>query len=199
VEFNSGDGRPAVIANNGARLTFDGLTAERTGSGPYDVGFQSVSGYCVKNSQNTAGGALRVNADSSSSQNCSVPTGVDYQAENCTVFHGTVDSDHAGFTGTGFVNGTNEVGSYVECAVTAAAAGPVPVTVRYANGTTTSRPMSIAVNGTTVTTPSFGGTGNWDTWATTTFTAPLNAGTNLIRLTATTANGGPNLDKITVG
>ena len=29
--------------------------------------------------------------------------------------------------------------------------------------------------------------------------AEINAGTNLIRLTSTTANGGPNLDRITVG
>jgi len=199
VDFNSGDGRPAVIANTGANLSFDGLTAERTSSGPYDVGFQSIVGYCVKNSQNTTGGALRVNADSASSQNCSTPTGVDYQAENCTIFHGTVDSNHLGFTGTGFVNGTNEVGSYVECAVTAAAAGAVPVTVRYSNGTTTSRPMNVTVDGVLAATPSFPSTGNWDTWAMTTFTATLDAGTNLIRLTATTANGGPNLDKITVG
>src|SRR4029453_12966905 len=42
VEFASGDGRPAVIANGAANLTFDGFTAERTGTGPYDVGFQSV-------------------------------------------------------------------------------------------------------------------------------------------------------------
>ncbi|NUR92625.1 MAG: carbohydrate-binding protein, partial [Nonomuraea sp.] len=44
----------------------------------------------------------------------------------------------------------------------------------------------------------FGPTANWDTWATKTVTVPLNAGTNTIRLTATTANGGPNLDRITL-
>jgi hypothetical protein len=199
VQFASGDGRPAVIANGAANLTFDGFTAERTGSGPYDVGMQSVTGYCVRNSRNTAGGALRVNADPASSQNCVPPTGVDHQAESCTVFHGTIDANHAGFTGTGFVNGTNEVGSYVECAVTAAATGPAPVTVRYANGTTTARPMSVTVNGAALATPSFAGTGGWNAWATTTFTATLTAGTNLIRLTSTTATGGPNLDRLTVG
>jgi hypothetical protein len=197
VEFNTADGRPAVIANTGANLSFDGLTAERTSTGPYDVGFQSVAGYCVKNSQNTSGGALRINADPGSSQHCT--TGVDYQAENCTIFDGTVDTNHLGYTGTGFVNGTNEVGSYVECAVTVAAAGPVPVAIRYSNGTTTNRPMDVTVNGVLVATPSFPGTGNWDTWATATITPTLAAGTNLIRLTATTVNGGPNLDKLAVG
>src|SRR2546421_6876298 len=64
VDFNTADGRPAGIANTGASLSFDGLTAERTSTGPYDVGFQSIVGYCVRNSQNTVGGALRVSADS---------------------------------------------------------------------------------------------------------------------------------------
>ncbi|WP_329125421.1 carbohydrate-binding protein [Streptomyces sp. NBC_01465] len=37
-------------------------------------------------------------------------------------------------------------------------------------------------------------TADWDTWATRTFTVPLDAGSNTVRLTATTANGAPNLD-----
>ena len=48
-------------------------------------------------------------------------------------------------------------------------------------------------------TPAFAPTANWDTWSTTSVTASLAAGTNAIRLTATTVNGGPNLDKLTVG
>jgi hypothetical protein len=31
------------------------------------------------------------------------PASTRYEAENATIFHGTVDADHAGFTGTGFV------------------------------------------------------------------------------------------------
>jgi alpha-L-fucosidase len=125
---------------------------------------------------------------------------VDYQAENATISEGTVATNHLNYTGTGFVDYTNVAGSYVEFAVNATAAGPVPVVVRFANGTTTNRPMDLIVNDSTaVAGHAFNPTGNWDTWATVTFTAPLVAGSNTIRLTATTANGGPNLDKITVG
>ena len=46
-----------------------------------------------------------------------------YQAENATIFHGAAESNHAGFTGTGFVNYNNEVGSYVQWTVNAASAG----------------------------------------------------------------------------
>ncbi|MEU6714538.1 hypothetical protein ABZ897_23980 [Nonomuraea sp. NPDC046802] len=39
----------------------------------------------------------------------------------------------------------------------------------------------------------FSGTGAWTTWANATFTLPLVAGTNTVRTTAVTAEGGPNL------
>jgi alpha-galactosidase len=127
------------------------------------------------------------------------PPPVVYQAETCTISQGVVESNHLNFTGTGFVNGDNVVGSYVECAVNATAAGTANVAIRFANGTTTARPMDVTVNGTLLATPTFPSTTNWDTWSTTDVTATLVAGTNTIRLTATTANGGPNLDKLTVG
>ena len=121
-----------------------------------------------------------------------------YQAEDATIFHGTVDSDHAGFTGRGFVNGTNEVGSFVQWSVTVAAAGSVSLVFRFANGTTTARPMTIAVDGATVATPSFPGTGSWTTWTTATVSTTLAVGTHTVKATATTVNGGPNLDSLTV-
>ncbi|GLZ29339.1 hypothetical protein Lesp02_15290 [Lentzea sp. NBRC 105346] len=123
----------------------------------------------------------------------------DYQAENATISQGVVESNHTGFTGTGFVNYDNVTGSYVEFTVDAAAAGSATLTFRYSNGTTTNRPMDITVNGAlAVDELGFAGTSTWDTWQTVTRTVALNAGTNKIRATATTANGGPNLDKITV-
>ncbi len=115
----------------------------------------------------------------------------DYQAESCMINLGVVESNHAGFTGTGFVNLDNVAGSYVECTISAAEAGSATLTFRYANGTTVNRPMSI--NGTTV---DFPGTGAWTTWADVNVTVSLSAGANLVRATSTTANGGPNLDRI---
>jgi hypothetical protein len=55
--------------------------------------------------------------------------------------------------------------------------------------------MDVSVNGTVVKAgQSFPGTANWDTWADASLTVPLNAGNNTIRVTATSANGAPNLD-----
>jgi len=110
-----------------------------------------------------------------------------------------VATNHLNYSGTGFVDYTNVAGSYVQWTVNAASAGPATVLLRYANGTTTDRPMDIAVNGTTVSSGlSFAGTGSWDTWVTKSVTVNLVAGANQIRATATTANGGPNVDAITV-
>ncbi|WP_431900319.1 glycosyl hydrolase family 28 protein [Nonomuraea sp. bgisy101] len=124
------------------------------------------------------------------------PPGTRYEAENATISQGAVESNHAGFSGTGFVNGDNVAGSYTEWTVSGVA-GAATLRVRYANGTTTSRPATIAVNGSTVT-RDFPGTGAWSTWVTASLPVTLNAGSNAIRITATTANGNPNLDYIEV-
>jgi pimeloyl-ACP methyl ester carboxylesterase len=128
-----------------------------------------------------------------------VPAGQRYEAENSpAVCQGTIDSDHAGFSGSGFCNGTSAVGAYSELTVTAAAAGTATLGVRFANGTSGTRPASLVVNGSTVATVSFESTGTWTAWSTKTLTAALNAGSNTVRLVSTTAAGLPNVDFIDV-
>ena len=123
----------------------------------------------------------------------------DYQAESATISQGVVESNHAGFTGGGFVNYDNVAGSYVQWSVTAAQAGMATLTFRFANGTAANRAMDIAVNGTlSGNDVAFSGTGAWTTWQTASISVNLNAGENTVRATAVTANGGPNVDRITV-
>jgi exo-1,4-beta-D-glucosaminidase len=75
-----------------------------------------------------------------------------------------------------------------------------PATRRTVLGTTTNRPTDITTGDTVVAAgPAFNGTGDWDTWSTTSLSVPLRAGANPVRATGTTANGGPNIDKITIG
>ena len=122
-----------------------------------------------------------------------------YEAENATITRGAVESNHAGYSGTGFVNYDNVAGSAVQWSVTVPAAGNAGLTIRYANGTTTNRPMDVAVNGAVVASGlAFPGTGAWATWQNRAFTAPLVAGANTIRATATTSGGGPNVDYLDV-
>ncbi|MGW5639956.1 carbohydrate-binding protein [Streptomyces sp. NPDC003832] len=120
-----------------------------------------------------------------------------YEAETSpSVCTGTIDSDWTGYSGSGFCNGTNSTGGYAQFTVNTATAGTATLTIRYANGTTTARPANVLVNGTTVQTPTFAGTGAWSTWTTQTLTVNLNAGSNTVRLNPTTSNGLPNVDYV---
>ncbi|MEV0194679.1 carbohydrate-binding protein [Kitasatospora purpeofusca] len=122
-----------------------------------------------------------------------------YRADEARVQQGTVDTDHTGHSGTGFVNLDNTPGSCAEWTVVAAAASTASLELRYANGSAADRPMDIAVNGTRIAAGrTFPPTANWDTWATAALPVSLKAGANTVRFTSTTAAGGPNLDRITV-
>ncbi len=122
-----------------------------------------------------------------------------FEAENATISQGIVEANHTGFSGTGFVNYDNVVGSFVQWSVNTATAGHAMLAIRFANGSTASRTMDIAVNGTVVASGvAFAVTGSWDTWQTKSVIAALDAGTNSIRATATGAAGGPNVDWLEV-
>jgi fermentation-respiration switch protein FrsA (DUF1100 family) len=121
-----------------------------------------------------------------------------YEAEAApAVCQGTIDSNNAGYSGSGFCNGASAVGAYCQFTVNATAGGTATLGVRYANGGG-ARPASLVVNGSTVATVSFEGTGAWTTWSTKTLTAALNAGGNTVRLVPTTAAGLPNVDALDV-
>ena len=127
------------------------------------------------------------------------PNGNVFEAETGTLSAGgTFDSNHAGFTGTGFANTANAVGAYVDIPVTAAAAGTKTLSFRYSDGTTSARPATISVNGAAQGTLNFPTTANWDTWANVSVAVPLKAGANTIRVAGTTAAGDANIDSVTV-
>jgi hypothetical protein len=127
------------------------------------------------------------------------PTGGTFEAETGTLSAGgTFDSNHLGFTGTGFANTANAVGAYLDVPVTAATAGTKTLSIRYSNGTAAARPATISVNGTSQGTLNFPITANWDTWTTASISVPLKAGANTIRVTGTTAGGTANIDSVTI-
>lgn len=112
---------------------------------------------------------------------------------------GTVDSDNAGYTGTGFSNVTNAVGSGINWRVSVPSAGTYTISWRYANGGGSDRPGSLLINGaTSVASISFPATTDWTTWTTAQTVVSLNAGTTDIRLQATGSGGLANIDNINV-
>ncbi|SDD01148.1 Carbohydrate binding module (family 6) [Glycomyces harbinensis] len=107
---------------------------------------------------------------------------------------GTIDSNHAGYSGGGFCNSDNAVGAAVQFTVNAASAGSATLGIRYANGGTADRPADITVNGSVAQSAGSFPTGSWTGWTTKTLTVPVVAGSNTIRVAATTANGLANID-----
>ncbi|MEV4313714.1 CBM35 domain-containing protein [Actinocrispum sp. NPDC049592] len=122
----------------------------------------------------------------------------DFQAENARIQYGQVDSNYPGFTGSGFVNYDNAVGGSVEWTVPASAAGSADVVFRFANGSGAARMLLISVNGVSVRHIAFPATNGWADWQTLTVHVDLVAGNNSIKAIATTRDGGPNVDKITL-
>ncbi|GAB3399079.1 right-handed parallel beta-helix repeat-containing protein [Flindersiella endophytica] len=116
------------------------------------------------------------------------------------VCQGAIASNHTGFSGTGFCDGTAAVGAYAQFTVSSATAGQGTLGVRFANGASggLARPANLIVNGSMVGSVSFESTGAWTTWATKTLTAQLTAGPNTIRLDPTTTAGLPNVDYLEV-
>ncbi len=124
-------------------------------------------------------------------------TSITYEAESALIVSGVIETEHAGYSGSGYVNYTNEAGSYVEWTVNTSAAGYVDITIRYANGGTASRPMDIVVNdNTVVNNQSFNPTGAWTTWVEQTFSVYLNSGLNTVSAVASGSEGGPNVDRM---
>jgi lysophospholipase L1-like esterase len=110
---------------------------------------------------------------------------------------GTVDSNHSGFTGSGFANADNAIGIGVDWSVDVPASGIYQLEWRFANGSS-DRPGSVKINGVNVTTVGFPSTGVWTSWTTVSTTVSLDTGRSSIRLEATTSAGLANIDSLTV-
>ena len=128
------------------------------------------------------------------------PTSALLEAENAAISGGVVRSNRKDYTGTGFVDYNDAAGGSVEWKFNSATAGRATLTFRYANGSTSiDRPMDIRVNGAVVAPAhKFKYTLSWDEWDTRTVNTSLVAGVNTVRATATTGDGGPNLDNVLV-
>lgn len=126
-----------------------------------------------------------------------------YQAESGALTGGaTVQTDHSGYTGTGFAGGfidANKGNAQTAMTVNVATAGSYTLGLRYANGTGTSRTMSLYINGTKLKQTTLNATADWNSWSTQNDTATLNAGNNTVAYRYdTTDSGNANLDSLTV-
>ena len=121
------------------------------------------------------------------------------QAEEETWSSGGVDDNHAGYTGSGFVNVDNASGEWIEWNFEIVADSTATITCVFRYASTDTRSMDFIVNDSTIENLTFAGSGGWDSWAEqTASTQSINGGSVTIRLTATTNGGPPNMDKMDI-
>lgn len=111
---------------------------------------------------------------------------------------GVIDTKHSGYTGIGFVDTENVIGASITWSISAASTKTYAAKIRFGNGSSAARNANLIVNGNQIKTLEFPANSNWAQWQTVSFDLPLNAGTNSIKLVATTANGLANIDSISV-
>ncbi len=106
---------------------------------------------------------------------------------------GAVESEHNGYTGSGYANTENALGNGVDYKVHVGSAGTYHIEIRYASAN--DRPANLIQNGSVVASNiNFPSTGAWTSWKTASITARLNAGESDLRLEATGRSGLPNID-----
>lgn len=107
---------------------------------------------------------------------------------------GVYEEYNAGWLDSGYFNVDNAVGSYGTWELYSKKAGDVVVTIRFANGGADPRNMTLSVNGEDVREIEFSSTDGWTNWAETEVKVTFVEGKNVIKLTSTSALGGPNID-----
>ncbi|HVK20951.1 MAG TPA: family 16 glycoside hydrolase [Actinokineospora sp.] len=135
--------------------------------------------------------------------NNTVNSGTTYEAESAALGgSAVVNTDHVGYTGSGFVAGYGTAGASTTFTVQAATAGTHTVNLRYSNGgypTVGTKMASLYVNGIKIRQVPLAPTANWDTWATKIESVTLNAGVNTIAYKYDAGDAGAfNLDSLTV-
>ncbi|WP_082053509.1 glycoside hydrolase family 66 protein [Gordoniibacillus kamchatkensis] len=127
--------------------------------------------------------------------------GTRYEAESATLSGVTTNTNHPGYTGTGFVDGFGDQGDYVDFAITVPETGKYALVFQYGNATGSTATRSIYVDGTFDKQIEFLSQANWDTWAFDSYdTVQLTAGTHHIKIAVGSSDSGfINLDSLTLG
>jgi len=127
------------------------------------------------------------------------PVNNQYEAEKAIKTNVTTNTNHVGYTGSGFVDGFTQVGSEVTFQVNVATAGNHSLDFKYANNTGATSTRHIYIDGAFAGTLSMPNLANWDTWGTASLSSNLTQGIHTICINYdSTDNYGINLDNLIV-
>lgn len=122
-----------------------------------------------------------------------------YEAETAARNNVTTNTNHTGYTGTGFVDGYGEVGDYVQFSISTSSAEDITLRFRYSNYTGTTNIREVYVDDSFISNAYFSDTGSWDVWKTTDVGTSLSAGTHTVKVSVDKSSDGYiNLDNLIV-
>lgn len=119
-----------------------------------------------------------------------------YEAETAALNGAAVNTDHPGYTGTGFVDKFDSRGDYVQFNIQIPAAGDYSMIFRYANATGYYASAKVYFDGKYEAMAVFPSLSNWDTWGTAEVGKYLTAGAHTVKLVYN--NHAINIDNLTV-
>lgn len=120
-----------------------------------------------------------------------------FEAEAFCELDGVIEAiPGRGWSGTGYLNYDNAVGTKASYNIEAPNAMSTTLRVRYANGSS-NRPLKVVVNGTEqLSNVPFPATGGWADWEFVDLPLSFTAGSNLVELVSISSGGAANLDLI---
>ncbi len=120
------------------------------------------------------------------------------EAEDAYFSSGSIDNNHTGYTGTGFVNTDNITGEFIEWFFHVASPVTDTLEFRYALGSPAARPMEVYVNQVLTDTLDFVFSGAFSNYVYDSTSAQLVAGVNRVKLVAINPEGAPNMDHLRI-
>jgi hypothetical protein len=128
-------------------------------------------------------------------------TGINMEAEEATALGGVslTTYPNANFTGWGYVDlsGKKGAGYAIRWSTSVGSATTTPLSIRFANGSSSTRYLHLLINGSTNSTLTFPTTGSWNLYSTvTTPSITFPAGSVEIALVPSAGTAGPNIDKL---
>lgn len=221
-EYESEDGRPALVFDNAVEVAIEGSTIESSPSSGRPVATRNGSDVNITSGKRvagrrvaTSGGDLKSGeverpptsaaptvqstADGAPQSAAPAPAelGTTYEAEQASVEGAELKSKRDGFTGTGYVDFSRPGGDFIEWTVRVEKDGKYRLAFRYAEKKQ-GKPLELKVNGQVANAALvFPSTRGWETWDVSSAVANLRKGTNTIRLSTTGESGG-NVDSLRV-
>ncbi len=145
-------------------------------------------------SSSSSSNSSNSSSSSSSSGTINGPLTVQEDDDALCLLEGVTESLHDGFTGSGYANSENAPDTGLVWHVNADQAGAVDITFRYANGSASSRPATLHINGARVYNLDFPSSDDWTVWRDAPISVNLDYGYNTISLLSKQVEGLANID-----